>query len=485
MAKHAARNSMPKNLRQQANRHALISVFLFAVLIGTVSFDYIRASSDLQGQQVLQREQVALARFGAMLPGMLAPIDDFMLSGDGKDKASQGQPFVSFQRAYSGVSALSGISIDQRVQLKQVFDLMQRVQDITASIRDDQGTHSRDLALVARSLVTVAQAKVDRVAQALADVQRRQGQGIQNRMSMLAGINLAVIVVLLFAVIMLMRGLARGVTRSLAEIASDVGSASGAMLEATEQQVQDADTQGLSLAEVTRELEQMSVASGKIAATASSVERLAEAMVGSAVQAGKDVGEAAVLLQGIREAVRVIAERGQASRQKAERIMESLASVQEIADETHLLALNASIESAAAGEHGKRFAVVAAEVRRLAERVREFTEEIEGVASEVNAAASASTSVAQSGLAEVDKGIEVAQRVHEAVAQIQGMSSKTSQAVRAIAQATGRQDKTSQAFLEGMRQMARLLHDSAQQLQDSREISQRLMGAAENLQRLL
>jgi methyl-accepting chemotaxis protein len=362
---------------------------------------------------------------------------------------------------------------------------MQRVQDITASIRDDQGTHSRDLALVARSLVTVAQAKVDRVAQALADVQRRQGQGIQNRMSMLAGINLAVIVVLLFAVIMLMRGLARGVTRSLAEIASDVGSASGAMLEATEQQVQDADTQGLSLAEVTRELEQMSVASGKIAATASSVERLAEAMVGSAVQAGKDVGEAAVLLQGIREAVRVIAERGQASRQKAERIMESLASVQEIADETHLLALNASIESAAAGEHGKRFAVVAAEVRRLAERVREFTEEIEGVASEVNAAASASTSVAQSGLAEVDKGIEVAQRVHEAVAQIQGMSSKTSQAVRAIAQATGRQDKTSQAFLEGMRQMARLLHDSAQQLQDSREISQRLMGAAENLQRLL
>jgi methyl-accepting chemotaxis protein len=476
---------MPTNLIQQSNRNALISVFLFAVLIAAFSYDYISASSGMQEQQALQRNQVQLARFGATLPHMLVPIEDFMLSGNANDTSRQATALIAFQHAYSGVSALSGIDADQRAQLKQVFDLMQRVQGIAIPILTGQGTQNRDLTLAARSLVSAAQAKVDRVVQALGDAQQRQGQDIQSRMSLLAGISLAIIVVLLFVMIMLMRGLAKGMRRSLADIASEVGSASAAMLEAAKQQVQDADTQALSLAEVTRELEQMSTASGKISATASSVERIAEAMARAAEQAGRDVGETAGLLQGVRDAVHVIAERGQASRQNAARIMASLASVQEIADETHLLALNASIESAAAGEHGKRFAVVAAEVRRLAERVREFTEEIEGVAGEVNAAASASTSAAQNGLAEVDKGIEVAQRAQKAVAQIEGMSGKTGKALRAIAQATGRQDKSSQAFLEGMRQMARLLHDSAQQLQDSHETSQRLMGAAENLQRLL
>ena len=476
---------MPKNLRQQSNRNALISVFLFAILIGTVSFDYTSASTGMQGQQALQQDQVRLERFGAALPRMLAPVDDFMLSGDTHDKARQAAAFAAFQHAYSGISSLSGVHVDQNAQLKPVFDLMQRVQGIATDILEGQGGHNSDLALVAHSLVVAAQAKADRVAQELGQAQQRRGQDIQSRMTMLAGINLALIVGVLLGGGLLMRRLARGALHTLTDIASDVGSASGAMLEAAEQQVQAAETQSLSLAEVTRELEQMSTASQKIAATASSVERIAEAMVRVAEQAGRDTGEATGRLRSIRDAVHAIAERGLASREKAERIMESLASVQEIADETHLLALNASIESAAAGEHGKRFAVVAAEVRRLAERVREFTEEIEGVASEVNAAASASMAVAHGGLAEVDKGIEVAQRAHDALAQVQGMSSKTGQAVRAIAQATGRQDKTSQAFLEGMRQMARLLHDSTQQLQDSRNIAHRLMGAADDLQRLL
>ncbi len=485
MAKQAAGSRMTKNPRQQSNRNALISVFLFSILIATVSFDYYSASTGMQDQQALQQDQVRLERFGASLPGMLAPVDDFMLNGDKQDKARQAAAFVAFRHAYSTVSSLSGAGVEQNAQLKQVFDLMQRVQGIASAILEGQGEHNRDLSLVAHSLVAAAQAKAGQVAQELGKEQQRQGQDIQARMTLLAGINLALIIVLLLVLVMLMRGLARGMVHSLTDIASDVGSASGAILEAVEQQVQATETQTLSLAELTRELEQMSAASQKIAATASSVERIAEAMVRSAEQAGRDVDASTGLFRGTRDAIHAIAERGQASRQKAERIMESLASVQEIADETHLLALNASIESAAAGEHGKRFAVVAAEVRRLAERVREFTEEIEGVANEVNAAASASMEVAQGGLAEVDKGIEVAQRAHDGLAQVQSISGKTGQAVRAIAQATGRQDKSSQAFLEGMRQMARLLHDSAQQLQDSRDISHRLMGAAEDLQKLL
>ena len=480
-----ARQPVIKTPRQQSSRHALISVFLFALLIGTVSFDYYSTSTDMQALQTLQQDQTRLGHFASTLPGMLASVDDFMVSGDKNDRARQAAAFIAFQHAYGEVSSLSGFNQDQHTQLKQIFDLMQRVQGIATGILEDQGAHPRDLALVAHALVATAQAKAGRTAQGLGDALQRQGQHIQGRMTLLTGISLAIIVVLLLATVLLTRGLAKGLAHSLAGIASGVGSASESMLEAAEQQVQAAETQALSLEEVTRELEQMCTATGKIAATTSSMERIAGATVRAVEQAGGDVAEAAGLMQGIRDAVHAISEQGQASRQRVEHIMDSLASVQEIADETHLLALNASIESAAAGEHGKRFAVVAAEVRRLAERVREFTEEIEGVVSAVDAAATASIEITQDGLAEVDKGIAMAQRDGETLAQIQGMSGKTGQAARAIAQAMARQDKSGQALLEGMRQMAGLLHDSAQQLQDSRDISQRLMGMAGELQRLL
>lgn len=486
MAKQAAGNPTPKSLRQRSNRYALVSVFLFAILIGTVSYDDYGVSTAMQGQQALQQAEVRLTRFSAALPALLSPVDGFMLSGgDGHDQAGQAAAFAAFQRAYSAVASLPEASAGQNAQLKQVFDLAQHAQDIATAIVGGQQAHAKDLALAAHSLLAAAQAKAVRVAQAMGDARRHQGQEMQRRMLLLAGINLAIIVVLLLVTIVLMRGLAKGAARTLTDAASDAGSASAAMLEATEQQVQVAETQALSLSEVIREMEQMSAASTKIATTAGSVERIAETMVRAAEQAGRDVGEATGQLLGIRDAVHAIAERGRASREKAEHIMESLASVQEIADETHLLALNASIESAAAGEHGKRFAVVAAEVRHLAERVREFTEEIEGVVGEVEAAAAASMDLTRGGLVEVDRGIEVAQRAKEALVHVQGISGKTGQAVRAIAQATARQDKAGQAHLEGMRQMAKLLDDSAQQLQDSRELSHRLMGVAEDLQRLL
>ena len=72
--------------------------------------------------------------------------------------------------------------------------------------------------------------------------------------------------------------------------------------------------------------------------------------------------------------------------ERSQRISEVLNLIKEIAGEIHLLAVNAAIESAAAGEHGKRFAVVASEVRRLAERTRESAEEIKGIVGEIQSA---------------------------------------------------------------------------------------------------
>jgi methyl-accepting chemotaxis protein len=181
----------------------------------------------------------------------------------------------------------------------------------------------------------------------------------------------------------------------------------------------------------------------------------------------------------------LIAEKVTDAGRKADQILESVDSIQEIADETHLLALNASIESAAAGEFGKRFAVVASEVRRLSERAREFTQEIQVVVNDVHRSTNASIQVTQDGLEEVAKGVEIARRAGAALEKMQDMSTKTSKAVRTIALATKQQSDSSEEFVMTMKDIAQLLQDSAAQIQSSKDSAEQLNHVSDELKKFV
>ncbi|HEY3489392.1 MAG TPA: methyl-accepting chemotaxis protein, partial [Candidatus Deferrimicrobiaceae bacterium] len=141
--------------------------------------------------------------------------------------------------------------------------------------------------------------------------------------------------------------------------------------------------------------------------------------------------------------------------------------IKEIAGEIHLLALNAAIESAAAGEHGRRFAVVASEVRRLAEKTRESTETIRSLVSEIQSATQGSIVATEQGSLEVDKWRETINLTASTFAEIIGMIEKTSEASMQISLATHQQTSANDQVVDGMRQVAEMVAQSAYSMKSS------------------
>ena len=475
------------NLRKRANRGMAISLVMLAILIGTTAFAVNQANAIFDSLNRVYGEQLKLEQYRASLADVLAPMNDYSLTGNKAAADKLAKTTKEFARLDNEVRLLSALTPRDLKQLKQASDLMKQVTDMANNIVTGKipASQAGNITVVAQNLVFVAQEKVSAVAKALnerlnADVEEKKGQLVT-----LAIASLVVILGLVLVMILTSRYFVTSSANMITDVASRVTMASTDILEAVDQQAAAAGTQAKAVEHVTEEMEQLSEDARKIAKTSREVVRIADATRKSAGEGGQAVADAIRYMERIRDEVNTIAEKVTFAGEKAAQITESIGAIQEIAEETHLLSLNASIESAAAGEFGKRFAVVAGEVRRLSDRVREFTDEIQTVVDEVHHSSQESVAVTREGLEEVAKGVEIARRAGEALQRMRVMSEKTSMAVQHIAKATDRQDAANQEFIETMRQISELLNDANQQMQTTRESAARLSDVAEELHRMV
>jgi methyl-accepting chemotaxis protein len=185
-----------------------------------------------------------------------------------------------------------------------------------------------------------------------------------------------------------------------------------------------------------RALQDMTKAIGEATSASDEVGQVADAAALAAEHGAKAVGESVSGMARIKSAVEGAAVKVTQLGAKGEQIGAIVETIDDIAEQTNLLALNAAIEAARAGEQGKGFAVVADEVRKLAERSSRATKEIAALIAEVQLETEQAVKAMQSGAAEVELGARLADEAGSALdeigASVQATRTATSRITAAV-----------------------------------------------------
>ncbi len=276
-----------------------------------------------------------------------------------------------------------------------------------------------------------------------------------------------------------------GMIRQLGDNSDQLVSAATEISSSSEQMARGAQDQTQQVTQVSTAVEEMTatiVESSKNAGEATSASKTAS---DTATEGGEIVSNTISGMQTIASVVRESAESIAKLATSADQIGEIIGVIDDIADQTNLLALNAAIEAARAGEQGRGFAVVADEVRKLAERTGKATGEITGMIKGIQEETEEAVKSMESGIQEVDKGRDLADKAGNSLNEIVNVSQRVMDMIQQIATASEEQSTAAEQISKNIEHVASITKETATGAEQSASAAEQLNRQAEGMQQMV
>ena len=284
----------------------------------------------------------------------------------------------------------------------------------------------------------------------------------------------------------------RAMTQSLKETIRQVSTTATTVATASNQLSATAEELASGTEEMAAQTGTVAVASEEMSATIATIAQSCHQAADSSELAtrtatsGSEVVAASIsIMEKISSRVQSSAETVQTLGQRSDQIGAIVATIEDIADQTNLLALNAAIEAARAGEQGRGFAVVADEVRALAERTTRATHEIGSMIRSIQQETQQAVVAMQQGVQEVARGSMEASRSGESLQQILQQINEVTMQVNQIATAAEEQTATTNEITNNIMQISQVVQDTSRGAHLSAQAADNLSGLAGELQQLV
>jgi methyl-accepting chemotaxis protein len=266
---------------------------------------------------------------------------------------------------------------------------------------------------------------------------------------------------------------------------NEVSSAASMLDNATEHMATGVEEAAMQVNSVAAASEEMSKTTSEIAHNCVVAAKSSEKANSSASSGEKIIQETIEVMNRINNRVKETSDIIKNLGVRSDQIGEIVGLINDVADQTNLLALNAAIEAARAGEHGRGFAVVADEVRKLAERTSDATKEIRETIQSMQSETKKAVVSMEDGVNDVGQGTVEAAKSGEALKDILHQISKVTSEINQIAVASEEETATTNEIASSIQQISQVMQETSRRIQGNAEASAKLANLSKTLQKMV